>query len=108
LSGHGRTAVQIGHTQDPLAVDTGVPGAAEAHVDATPPPADPGPEESGPIRIGIVRVRGDGDDLMPDSTQMIHEDAPATLRGAHLGIVIVAEQDDPHTSTASLSARRFS
>src|SRR5699024_5554662 len=101
-------AVQVGHTQDPFPVDAGVPRAAETHVDTTASPTDPGPEESGPIGIRVVGVRGDRDDVMTGRAEVIDEDPPATLRRADLGVVVVTEQDDPHTGTASCAVRRFS
>src|SRR5699024_8978731 len=105
LPGHGRTAVQIGHTQDPLPIDAGVPGAAEAHIDAAAAPTDFGAEEPVPVRVRIVRVRGDRDDLMTGGTQVVDEDPPAPLRGADLRIVVVAEQDDSHAWTTSAELR---
>jgi hypothetical protein len=97
--------VQIGHTQDPLPIDAGVPGAAEAHVDAAAAPTDLGAEEPVPVRVRIVRMRGDRDDLMTDSAQVVDEDPPAPLRGADLRIVVVTEQDDSHAWTTSAELR---
>src|SRR5699024_11334646 len=101
LPGHGRTAVQIGYAQDPLPIDAGVPGAAEAHVDAAAAPTDFGAEESVPVRVRVVRVRGDRDDLMTDSAQVVDEDPPSPLRGADFRIVVVAEQHEYHACTTS-------
>src|SRR5699024_3464801 len=105
LPSHGRTAVQIGHPQDPLPVDAGVPGAAAAHIDAATAPTDFGAEEPVPVRVRVVRMRGDRDDLMAGGTQVVVEDPPAPLRGADLRIVVVAEQDDSHAWTTSAELR---
>src|SRR5699024_4616509 len=105
LPGHGRTAVQIGYAQDPLPIDAGVPGTTEAHVDAAAAPTDFGAEEPVPVRVRVVRVRSNRDDLMTDSAQVVDEDPPSPLRGADLRIVVVAEQDDSHAWTTSAELR---
>ena len=41
-----------------------------------------------------MRVRGHGDHLMAGGAKVVDEDPPATLRGADLRIVVMAEKQD--------------
>ncbi|SUW14472.1 Uncharacterised protein [Brevibacterium iodinum] len=107
LTSHRRSAVQVRHAEDPLTVDSGVPGTAEAHVDSTAPPPDIRAEETVPVGIRVMRVRCHRDDVVSCGAQMVDEDAPPSLRCADLGIVIMTEQNDSHAVTASVRARRF-
>ena len=106
LTGHRRSAVQVRHAQDPLTVDAGVPGSAEAHVDSTTSSSDVRSEESVPIGIRVVRVRRDGDDVVSGRAQVVDEDPPPSLWCTDLGIVVMAEQNDSHAVIASFCARR--
>ena len=79
--------MQVRHAEDPLTVDAGVPGSAEAHVDSTTSSSDVRSEESVPIGIRVVRVRRDGDDVVSCGAQVVDEDAPPSLWCTDLGIV---------------------
>src|SRR5699024_3991682 len=94
--------------KDPLTVDAGVPGAAEAHVDSTTAPTDLRSEEPVAVGIRVMGMRCHRDDIVSGSAQVVDEDPPPPLRCTDHGIVIVAEQNDSHAVVASFSARRRS
>ena len=96
------------HADDALTQLSGLPRPAELRLDTDDATTDLRIQEVIAAGVRIVRVRSGDDDLVAAIDEMADQRAPAALRSSDLGPVVVAEQQNPHLTAASLSARRLS